>query len=50
MYRLVQMTVMLRAASTSPVITHRMNWRDYEQGFDAMRTGNPARSSSTGAT
>ena len=24
----------------SAVITHRLNWRDYEQGFAAMRSGN----------
>jgi threonine 3-dehydrogenase len=24
----------------SGVITHRMNWRDYEDGFAAMRSGN----------
>ena len=23
----------------SGVITHRFSWRDYEQGFDAMRSG-----------
>ena len=22
-----------------PVITHRLNWREFKQGFDAMRSG-----------
>jgi threonine 3-dehydrogenase len=36
-----KMTVMLESGlDISPVITHRFNWRDFEQGFDAMRTGN----------
>jgi threonine 3-dehydrogenase len=36
-----KMTVMLQSGlDISGVITHRMNWRDYEQGFDAMRSGN----------
>ena len=36
-----KMTVMLESGlDISPVITHRLNWRDYEQGFDAMRSGN----------
>jgi threonine 3-dehydrogenase len=36
-----KMTVMLESGlDISPVITHRFNWRDYEQGFEAMRTGN----------
>ncbi|QHN03754.1 L-threonine 3-dehydrogenase [Granulicella sp. WH15] len=35
------MTVMLESGlDISPVITHRLNWKDYEQGFEAMRTGN----------
>jgi threonine 3-dehydrogenase len=24
----------------SGVVTHRMHWRDYEDGFSAMRSGN----------
>ncbi len=36
-----KMTVMLESGlNIKPVITHRFNWRDYEQGFQAMRTGN----------
>jgi threonine 3-dehydrogenase len=36
-----KMTVMLESGlDISPVITHRLNWRDYEQGFAAMRSGN----------
>nr|WP_218892237.1 L-threonine 3-dehydrogenase [Granulicella arctica] len=36
-----KMTVMLESGlDISPVITHRMNWRDYEEGFAAMRSGN----------
>jgi threonine 3-dehydrogenase len=36
-----KMTVMLQSGlDISGVITHRLNWRDYEQGFDAMRSGN----------
>ena len=36
-----KMTVMLESGlDISGVITHRFNWRDFEQGFDAMRTGN----------
>jgi threonine 3-dehydrogenase len=36
-----KMTVMLQSGlDISGVITHRMNWRDYEQGFAAMRSGN----------
>ena len=36
-----KMTVMLESGlDISPVITHRLNWKDYEQGFDAMRSGN----------
>jgi threonine 3-dehydrogenase len=35
-----KMTVMLESGlDISPVITHRFSWRDYEQGFEAMRTG-----------
>ncbi len=36
-----KMTVMLESGlDISPVITHRLNWRDFEQGFAAMRSGN----------
>ena len=36
-----KMTVMLESGlDISPVITHRLSWGDYEQGFDAMKTGN----------
>ena len=36
-----KMTVMLQSGlDISGVITHRMNWRDYEEGFAAMRSGN----------
>jgi threonine 3-dehydrogenase len=35
-----KMTVMLESGlDISPVITHRLSYRDYEQGFDAMRAG-----------
>ncbi len=35
-----KMTVMLESGlDISPVITHRLNWKDFEQGFDAMRSG-----------
>lgn len=35
-----KMTVMLESGlDIAPVITHHLNWRDYEQGFDAMRSG-----------
>ena len=35
------MTVMLESGlDISGVITHRMNWRDYQAGFAAMHTGN----------
>ncbi len=35
------MTVMLQTGlDISGVITHRMGWRDYEEGFAAMRSGN----------
>jgi len=36
-----KMTVMLQSGlDLSKVITHRMPWTEYEQGFDAMRSGN----------
>jgi threonine 3-dehydrogenase len=36
-----KMTVMLESGlDISSVITHRLKWQDYEQGFDAMRSGN----------
>jgi threonine 3-dehydrogenase len=36
-----KMTVMLQSGlKIDEVITHRYNWRDYEQGFQAMRSGN----------
>ncbi|ADW68846.1 L-threonine 3-dehydrogenase [Granulicella tundricola] len=36
-----KMTVMLESGlDIEPVITHRLNWRDYKDGFDAMRSGN----------
>jgi threonine 3-dehydrogenase len=36
-----KMTVMLESGlNITPVITHRYNWRDYEDGFAAMRSGN----------
>ncbi len=36
-----KMTVMLESGlDIAPVITHRLPWRDYEQGFAAMRSGN----------
>lgn len=36
-----KMTVMLESGlDISPVITHRFSWRDYEQGFTAMKSGN----------
>ena len=35
-----KMTVMLQSGlDISAVITHRLNWRDYEAGFAAMRSG-----------
>ena len=35
-----KMTVMLESGlDISPVITHRLHWKDYEQGFEAMRSG-----------
>ena len=39
-----KMTVMLESGlDISPVITHRLSWREYEQGFAAMATGNAAK-------
>ncbi len=36
-----KMTVMLESGlDISGVITHRLNWRDFEEGFEAMRSGN----------
>jgi threonine 3-dehydrogenase len=36
-----KMTVLLESGlDISPVITHRLNWRDYEKGFEAMQSGN----------
>jgi threonine 3-dehydrogenase len=36
-----KMTVMLESGlDISPVITHRLAWRDFEEGFAAMRSGN----------
>jgi threonine 3-dehydrogenase len=36
-----KMTVMLESGlDISSVITHRLNWRDYEAGFAAVRSGN----------
>ena len=36
-----KMTVMLESGlDISPVITHRLNWKQYEEGFAAMRSGN----------
>ncbi len=35
-----KMTVMLESGlDISPIITHRFSWREYEQGFEVMRTG-----------
>src|ERR1700730_13004607 len=35
-----KMTVMLECGlDISPVITHRLSWRDYEKGFEVMRSG-----------
>jgi threonine 3-dehydrogenase len=35
-----KMTVMIESGlDISPVITHRFCWRDFEKGFEAMRTG-----------
>src|SRR5579884_3907055 len=35
-----KMTVMLESGlDIRPVITHRLNWREYEAGFEAMRSG-----------
>ena len=39
-----KMTVMLESGlDISPVITHRFSWREFEQGFAAMETGNAAK-------
>ena len=36
-----KMTVMIESGlDISGVITHRLNWRDYEEGFAAMKSGN----------
>ncbi len=36
-----KMTVMLESGlDISGVITHRLNWKEYEAGFEAMRSGN----------
>jgi threonine 3-dehydrogenase len=36
-----KMTVMIESGlDISPVITHRLSWRDYEKGFAAMKSGN----------
>ena len=38
------MTVMLESGlDISPVITHRLPWQEYEQGFEAMRSGEAAK-------
>jgi threonine 3-dehydrogenase len=35
-----KMNVMIESGlDISPVITHRFSWRDYEKGFEVMRTG-----------
>ncbi len=35
-----KMTVMIESGlDISPVITHRFSWRDFEKGFEAMRSG-----------
>ncbi len=35
-----KMTVMLESGlNIAPVITHRLSWRDYEEGFAAMKSG-----------
>jgi threonine 3-dehydrogenase len=35
-----KMTVMLESGlDISPIITHRFSWRDFEKGFEVMRTG-----------
>jgi threonine 3-dehydrogenase len=35
-----KMTVMLESGlDITPVITHRFPWRDYEKGFEVMRSG-----------
>jgi threonine 3-dehydrogenase len=36
-----KMSIMLESGlDISPVITHQFSWRDYEQGFEIMRSGN----------
>jgi threonine 3-dehydrogenase len=36
-----KMTVMLESGlDINPVITHRLPWREYEKGFEAMKSGN----------
>jgi threonine 3-dehydrogenase len=36
-----KMTVMLESGlNISPVITHRFPWREYEKGFEVLRSGN----------
>ncbi len=36
-----KMTVMLQSGlNIRKLITHRFSWRDYEKGFEAMRSGN----------
>jgi threonine 3-dehydrogenase len=36
-----KMTVMLQSGlDISPVITHRMRYTDYQEGFEVMRSGN----------
>jgi threonine 3-dehydrogenase len=36
-----KMTVMLESGlDIQPVITHRISWRDYQAGFEAMKSGN----------
>jgi threonine 3-dehydrogenase len=36
-----KMTVMLESGlDITPVITHRYNWREFEKGFEVMRSGN----------
>jgi len=36
-----KMSVMLESGlDIKPVITHRFSWRDFEKGFEAMKTGN----------
>jgi threonine 3-dehydrogenase len=33
------MTMLESGLDISPVITHRFSWREYEKGFEAMRSG-----------